>query len=476
MRLVAALAVALPVAFAVAWGEPGWPAFALAGALGAVLAARAPTVLAGLLCALGSADLWLKVDVGGFTFRAGHLWSVALLAAAVGQAPLTLLWRFARSRPGLGLWLGPVLLGAAHLAWGVPNPGKALGYVLWGVFDVGVMALAVAWHARQRPLVVLGVWVLASVAVACFGLTQFLMPLSGVEPVAVQQWIGGTRPRLNGLSYEPSYFAFQAMIPTTLLVTLLVRGFAARLPRLALPLVWCATLLMAAMALSSSRSAWAGLFILALGAAVAVVWSGARGHGWPRTSQWRAWSTVVAAGLVLWVLTPVHAFEGDRIIASRTTNVDDPSSAQPRREGIVEAWRMFVAHPLVGVGPGQFGGTLLAHPEFLVRTIPVGQDNPDQLVTFNLYAELLAESGVLGCASVLLGVALALRALWIQRGQGPSGAVAWALLMPLLLTFGAMYQLNQTLWRAEVWCLLGLAWSRVPWRAHASGHAGVQAL
>jgi O-antigen ligase len=460
MPLFAAVCLVLPVVLALAAG-PGVGSFAVASAVGVALGARQPALLAGLLCAAGSADLWPTVDAGGFTFRAGHVWTVALWASALGELGARGLTRFILSRAGITGWLLLLALSAAHLWAGVPNPSKAVGYGLWGAFDVLAMAPAVAFHAHRHPLRVLWAYVGFAVLVALFGLSQFLMPLWHAEPLLVQQWIGGTRPRVNALSYEPSYFAFQAMIPATLLLGLGMAGVLRRGRGWGASAVGAAAVLMVAMALSSSRSAWAGLVLLGLCGLLGLMWNRARHGVWPRDESRRALAAVAGVLVLLWAATPHHAFAGDRIIMERTTNVDDPSSAQPRREGIIEAWRMFQAYPVWGVGPGQFGGTLLREPRFLVRTLLPGRQDADALVTFNLYAELLSESGALGTLCVLTAVGAVAWALWKRRrAPGVRGGLALAVLAPLLVTFGVMYQLNQTLWRAEVWCLLGLCWSQ----------------
>jgi O-antigen ligase len=88
-----------------------------------------------------------------------------------------------------------------------------------------------------------------------------------------------------------------------------------------------------------------------------------------------------------------------------------------RSQAFAAAWRMFVEHPLVGVGPGCFQYWYLPynvqltgeHPEFLLETGKFGDVHNDAL-------QLLATTGVPGC--VLLALAL-----W-QIGRASFGPVA----------------------------------------------------
>jgi O-antigen ligase len=91
---------------------------------------------------------------------------------------------------------------------------------------------------------------------------------------------------------------------------------------------------------------------------------------------------------------------------------DPPEAAQisaaERVATTQAAIRMFASRPILGVGPGNFG---FRYSEFRSP----GTAIPDQLlIANNIYAELLAESGILGLVTYLAGfgglVVLALRA------------------------------------------------------------------
>jgi O-antigen ligase len=451
-----AILVALPAAaFSV---DARWGALACVASLSAHWAVTRPAWLLGALLALSSSDLWLTVDAGGFTFRAAHVMGVALCAAAVARVGLAGWLRFVVSLPGVGVWALFLLLQGVTVARGVPNPGKAVGYLAWALFDVAVVAPSVAWHLRQRPVRSLAMGWLLACGVAGFGLLQLGLALVGTDPPLVMQWVGA-RPRINALSYEPSYFAFQAMIPLALLTGLATSG---TLRRFSGAVAAVGGLLTLTVLLSSSRSGMAGLLVLLVAWMAAAAWRRKFSVTLPARRVMAAFAAVL---LLTAAYTPPHVVAADLLLFRRTVDLHDPSSAQPRKEGVLEALALFRLKPWTGFGPGQFGGALLAHPEQQIRVLAPHERNANEIVTFNLYAELLSEAGLPGLLCVLAAWGLALRALWRARGNSRWGRLAWALLWPSLLTMGVMYQFNQTLWRTETWCLLGLAWAGARRRA-----------
>ncbi|MBI5496660.1 MAG: O-antigen ligase family protein [Deltaproteobacteria bacterium] len=448
------VAAAAAAAAAVGW-DPAAGAFAAAVAVSVLLAAWRPGLLVGALLAASAVDLVLVADLGGFTFRAAQVAGVALAASAVARGGWRRWWAHLRSMPGL-LPLAVLLLAAgARVAAGVPLRGKAVGYLAWAVFDVVVLAPAVAWHVRRAPLRALRTWWWGAATVAVFGLMQLALGVAGVDPPLVVQW-NGARPRINALSYEPSYFAFQAMIPLALVFGV---GLQRRLRVLHAVGAWVGPLLFAAIFLSSSRSGWLGLAVLcAVGAALLVAHPGPRRLDGPLP---RVLATVAALAAPAAVFVPGHVVAADVALARKATDLQDISSTLPRREGVLEALLLFREQPLLGHGPGQFGAALLAHPELKRRPPLPGDDDPHTLVTFNLYAELLAETGAVGTLAFLAALWAVAARLFAARHRRALGAAA---LWPWLLMFGVMYQFNQTAWRTETWCLWGVAWALSPRR------------
>jgi hypothetical protein len=132
-----------------------------------------------------------------------------------------------------------------------------------------------------------------------------------------------------------------------------------------------------------------------------------------------------------------------------------PADAQisvVERSSLVQAGlRMFASSPIVGVGPGNYG---LRYPEFRSAGVPM----PSQVsIATNIYVELLAETGLLGFLTFLVGffglgvlaVLASRREHGSNRMQLAAGAAAMAAIAVSFLaspTFTLLYQ----------WAILGL--------------------
>ena len=152
-----------------------------------------------------SFDLFLATRIGGFTLRAHQVLMIFPLAYAVGLS-----FGGRRIRIPLG--------GLALLAWilfiaaFVPNTtllGRSAGYAAWLLLDALVVFLAVQLFDDMRWFAVLLRWYVASfLIVSIVGLLQLLAGVSHLPAPFVTQWfIPGRWPRLNGFSFEPSYYS-----------------------------------------------------------------------------------------------------------------------------------------------------------------------------------------------------------------------------------------------------------------------------
>ena len=433
-----------------AWTQQSW-LYAL-GLTGLVsMGFWRPRLGAYLFVALASVDLLGNIDWGRFTIRSAQL---VILAAALGagyklltRGELQAQWRKI-PRPWW-FFVAFSLLAALHLFVGdIPNPVKGLAYLIWSLFTSLTVGLGLSWILAKREDLAraLRVLVLSSLAVALFGLLQWGLSLTGFAAPLVTQWMHGLA-RINGLSFEPSYFAF-AM---SLALSLSLGSLLAKRPFLS-PL-WSAltaAVLVVAVALSSSRSGWIALILIALVLVLML---------WPARAilrqRWRLF-VIVPAGylLALFLLFVVSPDQYGRM-AQNGLNVHEQSSSAPRIEGVVEALKLAQEHWLWGVGIGQFGAASARQ-----KGLELDAKHLDARVTFNLYAELLVENGVLGLLLVLaalLGLAYSLFRLW-RRDDVDAELSSWAgiLLMAALLHFAVMAQFNQTFFRSDIWHLLGL--------------------
>jgi hypothetical protein len=198
-----------------------------------------------------SSDL-IALRPGGFTLRPSDLLMAVAIVAALPEAlgGLTFRWPL-----GFGL----LLMWTVFVLIFVPNTPflmRSIGYAAWLLLDVGFVFAAVQIIDGPAKLAVVLRWYAVSFGViAALGLLQFFLPFLGVTPPFVRQWwIPGSLARVNGLSYEPSYFAGY-MVVGWVFVTSLARHRSVLLSRRTLRVLVVFTSLV--LIVGSSRSGWA---------------------------------------------------------------------------------------------------------------------------------------------------------------------------------------------------------------------------
>ena len=287
-----------------------------------------------------------------------------------------------------------VLLVAATGATNLPLAIKES--LKWLLLTLAFVFTEVHVRGEAATRRVLAVLFFAGSGQALMGVVQFL---AGYGPPTFA--VGGFM-RAHGNFGQPNPFAgyLGTIFPLALALAAIPHPRSFRL--LAIGTVLCTGL---AIALSLSRGAWLGLLIAL--AAMALAWSG-------RTRRLVA-PTVVGLFLVgllgiLGALPPA--------VAARVTSVAsnfgifDARGVAPTPENfaVVErmahwqaGWQMFLDHPVLGVGPGNYPAVYEDY-ELPGWREPLGHAH-------NYYLNMAAEAGLLGLAALLLTLLTAFRTL-----------------------------------------------------------------
>jgi len=217
-----------------------------------------------------------------------------------------------------------------------------------------------------------------------------------------------------------------------------------------------ALLLLSALAASLSRGAWVGAACGVVGMALALG---------PRARRW----ALAALGLGALALALGGAGLLPEVLANRLASttrylaIFDASTVAitPQNFAVVErmaqmqaGWNMFLAHPLTGVGPGNYTP---AYPAFAVGSWYASRGH-----AHNYYIHMLAETGVIGAlaylallAGILRQAPATLRAenrmLWRSAAIGCCGIIAAVAGHDL---FENLHVLSMGIQFAAVWGLL----------------------
>lgn len=386
--------------------------------------------------------------LGGATVRISQLLGLILIlinlpllyrcAGTLLKSP----WRY------LLAYLAVVVLSIAVSA----NAPKAF-LVTAFTFFVALVAWTLALRFERDKIRVYILIILASASAAgIFGLYQFFADLAGLPPHLTGLREQYTKalfgfPRIQSTALEPLYFGNFLLIPIGL------SAAAMALTRRVLPLVILVPLMMIVV-MTVSRGAIAamlGMIVLAL--TVALARGGWRQAGLLAGST--ALSFALATGLIAFgtQYAPKPNEKTEQAVqnfSKQTTNISVGESAEGRAFSRELAYRLWLDHPVLGVGIGNFGTHAAFHaPERFKDERGIVNNEP---------LEILAETGLLGF--VTLGLFL-LALIWqaFRRLLSTENTALAVLILGLLLALLgtlAQYMTFSTLYITHVWVMIGL--------------------
>lgn len=218
-----------------------------------------------------------------------------------------------------------------------------------------------------------------------------------------------TWDRARGPLDEPNRFA-QILLVLVPLAAFMAR--TGRTPAARLGAAGCGLLIVGGVLTTLSRGGFLTLLLLAL-VMVAV--------------RWLRVSRVLAFALIVAMAAPSVPFFVDRMTATgRALGLlegDAPAASQEldsaariRMTVMLAAGHVFLDHPILGVGPGQFGPfysqPYSRNPDINTRELP-----PGNWRAHSLYLEIAAEAGIVGLSIFLGIVVVLLRRLWALRSR-----------------------------------------------------------
>lgn len=396
-----------------------------------------PLVAAVLIVLTSSFDIFLVVEAGA-NFRIGQVFVVMLTALALARTIQH------ADIPTLGLmpalaWLAvQIVFIPVTVFW-----PKSAGYCFWLALNIGLVFSFVQLFSRNgRSLHCLLRWYLYSFGIiAAFGLVQFALPLIGLPgPLVTQWWVRDRIPRLNGFSYEPSYYAAYLLIGFVLCGSLRDSEFRLLAPGSIRALRW---LIGFSILLSSSRL---GITFLLLDILL-------RG----RVRPWRAIARLSLAGATIAAAVLLFARERPEtaiMLLAGTGIYGAPAhSVVERANAFVDTLTVFTQHPFIG---RSLGGVSSGIAELHGAEIRSFQDSKPY-EGMAIFAEALAGSGVFGIIPfVVFLIVIIQKPLEAARRSSPEYSILLRALTRALVFELAILQFNQNILRPYLWVHLAI--------------------
>ena len=396
-----------------------------------------------------SFDIFLVLDIGGFTVRCTQLFQMALILLAAFHIlrERKLFWP-----KGYGFLVGFVavnLLCTFHTIL----PKWNLAYNAWLILCAAAIWAVTALYAGRAERM-LQLYVFSFYAMAIWGCIQFILGFTGLSQWMITQWWIEGFPRVNGFTYEPSYYATY-MIMGYLFVQ--VCSLFDKMEIAGLPLRPLQYLSMIAIVFGSSRMVYIPMgMMLAISAAILIL----KAFQNKRVTAKQIKEFARQAGFVLvyfvglntlmqicLIQAQIPADSSDVLLRNIGAN-GDYVNVTTRLDGWKASWELFTESPLWGYGFGGISAEAMARDGMsLAEMEAMGRGG----VTGNVFLEVLAASGLVG-AILLLAYGIVLirpmfsRKIWTGKGD----TIALALILALLGE-AIMLAMNQNLLRNYTW-------------------------
>ena len=392
-----------------------------------------------LVMMTSSFDVFLVLEVGG-TLRFCHLMALILVAAAalrivaVGEIPTL-------GALPLFLWWVVQLLFVPVTAFWV----KSLSYCSWLLLDLAlVISFVQLFSTNTRALNKLLNWYLYSFGVvALFGIVQFSLPLIGLPaPFAAEWWVPGRVIRVNGFSYEPSYFATYLLIGFVL-----IRALKSSSPVLRV-IFWLITV---AIVLSSSRL---GIVFMLLDVLCSYLPRLLTIYRQPINFRKLALAAIISVCIVRGAAVLRDNAETVTLLLAGTGLYGSAAhSVVDRENSFVDTLTVFQRNPLLG---RSLGGISYA----------IGELHGDRIASFkdsklfegmSVFAEALAASGIIGIVPFLIFLATTIsRPLKLAKSCPPDYSLCLRAFVRALIFEWAILQFNQNILRPYLWVHIAL--------------------
>jgi len=399
-----------------------------------------------------SFDIFLSIDLGP-NIRIAQLVSLIVIAAALLKHRQGLTMEMPLGAPWLLAWCGVQLAFVAVADFWQ----KSLAYCVWLVLDIALSFAMVNLFADSfaRLQTLLKFYLGSFIFVACFGIIQFALPIAGGPALLVEQWwLPGRVPRVNGFSFEPSYYATYLIMGLVCLGSLRRSGVSAFRTK-----AWTLAyfLIIVAMVLCSSRIGIAFVLLELSIQPVRRLWRIATRLGLVlglRISGWRiliaaccVWITYVTVNTgYTWISDDPDAV---RILVSGTGFLGTASHSVDEREDHLQDTLQTVAdHPWMG---HSLGGVTEAVASYMGKK-PQNFEETKLFEGQSVFAEVMAASGIPGSIPFLCFVVIYFAVpLRLAKRASPMGA-AWLRALVLSLVFEwTILQFNQNILRLYLW-------------------------
>jgi hypothetical protein len=396
-----------------------------------------------------SFDVFLVVQVGG-TVRIAQIVMLFVCMGALAKAAQDgyILWPAGGT--ALALWC------AGQIALLPVGVDLSFGIRYLAILFFTILCFYAVVHLYGRSTYIeslMRIYISTYVFVAIFGILQISTPLLHMGSFLVVQWIFADKlARINGFSYEPSYYATYLLMGWITLLDL--RASKARIVATR-KWYWSTVLVTAALFLSTSKAGWI-FMILEGGMRIVPVWFRWAGNLASRLQQgslkvriprWKVLTigfflTTFAVG---GIVALGNAIDLNIFLAGTGINHTAAHSVSERGRAFEDTVMVFKEHPFVGQSLGGVGSRICQINDL--------KNDGKNCQGFPVIMDLLAASGLIGIIPFLLFVGANTVGMFrVVKRRWPDERAKWLRALVRAMIYECLIlTADQNLFRVYVW-------------------------
>ncbi|WP_141089886.1 hypothetical protein, partial [Campylobacter concisus] len=175
-----------------------------------------------LLFLSASFDIFLNLNIYGFNIRLFYAIEFLLFLIFIYKVVVSRVISIFVGGKTIAIWFLFIMVFVPNTTFIV----RSIGYALWLFFSILLILLMVNMLKNIVLFYkIFNLFVLSFFIISCFGIMQFIAGLIGIDLLVSQWWEYGRLPRVNGFSYEPSYYATYMIIGWSILLYIYYHGF-----------------------------------------------------------------------------------------------------------------------------------------------------------------------------------------------------------------------------------------------------------
>ena len=410
-----------------------------------------------MIIILISSDIFLAIELSGATIRISQILFMILFILWVYESLKNKRFLIPREKSFIPMFLFcfSILLSLINSEFLL----KTAIYFAWAVFNTFMVIYIVQYARRSLENLewLIRIYLYSYVFIAFFGLFQIISSIVfGKAPLVTQWWKAGELARINGLNFEPSFFANYMIAGAGLWFVLWFKKSKFIKYRSI-----AAFFIFTVIIVSSARSGWAGIAIIVSGAVIYSIIYFFKNF---KIHKQGLKLTILAVVCII-IAIPLIIINFDKLkflLAGTGLFGEKSNSVSLRFHRIVQTLQVYMDHPInwiIGVGLGAIGAYMINRPGQFSITAS-GFEAVWSVEPSNVATEILAGTGIIGFAIwIWLIVIIAVR-LWklsidariTEKYRIICQAFLWSFILQILIL-----QFNATFLRPYVWFHMGMS-------------------